>query len=91
MQKVRGLIFASALLCAGSAHAFEMNRNTPTIHQLNPPPPPPSPQTGSGTGKVNLGSNAGSSHQGSGSGPGKLTPALTVRKAGGKPLLSDSQ
>jgi hypothetical protein len=43
MHKACGLIFASALLCAGSAYAFERNTITlPTVNRLNPPPPPPS-------------------------------------------------
>ena len=83
MPNLRGLIFASALLCAGNAHAFQMNMHTPTILQLNPQPLPPVMQTGSGTGKLNI---TGSSRQGGGSGMGKVTPA--IRKAGGNPLKS---
>jgi hypothetical protein len=46
MKKVRGLLFASVLLCsAGGAQAFQLNANTPpTIHQLNPQPLPPGMQ-----------------------------------------------
>jgi hypothetical protein len=42
MPKLCGLIFASALLCAGSSQAFQLNMHTPpTIHALNPQPLPP--------------------------------------------------
>jgi hypothetical protein len=42
MPKLCGLIFASALLCAGSAQALQLNVHTPpTIHALNPQPLPP--------------------------------------------------
>lgn len=57
MQKLRGLIFVSALLCAGSAHAFTLieHQNTPTMNQLQPPPPPPSPQVGNAGGGLGAG------------------------------------
>jgi hypothetical protein len=47
MQKLRGLFFASILLCSGGAQAFQLNVHTPpTIHQLNPQPlPPANPKT----------------------------------------------
>jgi hypothetical protein len=32
MQKLRGLVFTSALLCACGAQAFQLNTRTPTIH-----------------------------------------------------------
>jgi hypothetical protein len=86
MSNLRGLIFASALLCAGNAHAFQTNMHTPTIHQLNPQPLPPGMQTGGGTGNVNI---TGSSGQGGGSGMGKVTPAMP--KAGGNPLKSGAR
>jgi hypothetical protein len=56
MQKVRTLVFAPALLCAGGAQAFQLNMHTPTIHQLNPQPLPPGAAygTGAGAGKVKL-------------------------------------
>jgi hypothetical protein len=42
MIKLSGLIFASALLCAGGAQALQLNAHTPpTIHALNPQPLPP--------------------------------------------------
>jgi hypothetical protein len=41
MQKLRGLILASALLCAAGAQAFQLNApHAPTIHR-NPQPLPP--------------------------------------------------
>jgi hypothetical protein len=54
MEKVRGLVFASVLLCAGSAQAFQRNVHTP-VH-LNPQPLPPGAAygTGAGAGKVKL-------------------------------------
>jgi hypothetical protein len=40
MQKVRGLVFVSVLLFAGSAQAYQLNVHTPSTH-LNPQPLPP--------------------------------------------------
>jgi hypothetical protein len=56
MQTLRGLVFASVMLCAGGAQAFQLNVHIPTIHQLNPQPLPPGAAfgTGSGAGKVAL-------------------------------------
>jgi hypothetical protein len=59
VQKVYGFVFASVLLFAGGAQAFQLNMHTPTmhtptIHQLNPQPLPPGAaiSSGGGTGKV---------------------------------------
>ena len=55
MKKVLGLVFASALLCASGAQAFQLNMHTPVMH-LNPQPLPPGAQmhysSGGGAGKV---------------------------------------
>jgi hypothetical protein len=46
MQKLCGLIFAAAMLCAGGAQAFQLDAHAPpTIHQLNPQPLPPGMQS----------------------------------------------
>jgi hypothetical protein len=60
MQILRGLVFASALLCAGGAQAFQLNVHMPTIHQLNPQPLPPGYANGSGwgAGKATLSDSA---------------------------------
>jgi len=54
MLKLYGLIFASALMCAGSAQAFPLNARTPPIMHLNPQPLPPGlhRSSGGGAGKV---------------------------------------
>jgi hypothetical protein len=41
MQKLRGLFFASVLLCSGGAQAFQLNAHTPPT--ISRPPPPGGP------------------------------------------------
>jgi hypothetical protein len=61
MQKVHGLVFASVLLFAGGAQAFQLTVHTPTIHHLNPQPLPPGAAFGTSYGarKVKLTDTAG--------------------------------
>jgi hypothetical protein len=53
MKKVRGLFFASVLLCSGGAQAFQLNVQTPpTVHQISPQLTGSTIGGGSGAGKV---------------------------------------
>jgi hypothetical protein len=80
MRQVHGLVFASVLLFAGGAQAFQLNRHAPSPH-LNPQPLPPGLQTNIGTHRV--GSGAGKVVVGSGGGAGKVMHGL--RAGGDKP------
>ena len=79
MKKVLGLVFATALLWASGAQAFQLNMHTPTIH-LNPQPLPPGAQmhygSGGGAGKVMLHNGThipgAQMHYTSGGGAGKV-------------------